>query len=286
MTGTADAQMIKDQQRTLWDAISPGWTSSMEVFERGATALTGELLRLAGVRRGQRVLDIATGLGEPALSAARRVAPDGHVVATDISAAMLEAARRRCAGSGIDFRAADVETPDLPERSFDVVLSRFGLMFAVDPVAALRAANRSLVPGGVLAAAVWSRPASVPMMSLGYASVAERLALPAPAPGTPGPYSLADPAVLTGHLEQAGFGDIGVYEFIVPFRLRDADEYVRFTRDTLPPAVAEAVARTFGTDDSALWAAVRAAAQRHATRDNGYLALPSTALCLRGVRPE
>jgi SAM-dependent methyltransferase len=286
MTGTADAQTIKEQQRNLWDAISGGWLSSMDVFERGAAAVTEELLRLAAVRRGQRVLDIATGLGEPALTAARRVGPDGRVVATDISPAMLAAAVRRCAGAGIDFRAADVESPGLPERSFDVVLSRFGLMFAVDPVRALRAAYRLLTPGGVLAAAVWSEPGTVPMLSVGYASIAGRLDLPAPAPGTPGPYSLADPGMLAGHLAEAGFGGVTVAEFTVPFLLRDADEYVRFTRDTLPPALAAEVEQRLGADDGPLWAEVRANVERRATRQDGGLALPSTALCVRGVRPE
>ncbi|GAA2520114.1 class I SAM-dependent methyltransferase [Winogradskya humida] len=286
MTGTPDVKTIKDQQRALWDAIADGWISSMDIFERGAATVTGELLRLAAVHPGQRVLDIATGLGEPALSAARRVGPEGHVVATDISPAMLAAARRRCAGAGIDFRPADVESPGLPEQPFDVVLSRFGLMFAVDPVAALRAAYRLLVPGGVLAAAVWSGPGSVPMMSVGYASVAGLLTLPAPAPGTPGPYSLADPGTLAGHLTAAGFGGVTVTECTVPFRLRDADEYVRFTRDTLPPAVAAAVTDAYGADDGQVWAEVRAAAERAAAGDNGSLEMPSTAWCVRGVRPE
>ncbi|MGW5417920.1 methyltransferase domain-containing protein, partial [Actinomadura geliboluensis] len=89
-----DPTTVKTGQRASWDAISPGWEDAMGVFERGAAAVTGRLLELAGVGPGHRVLDVATGLGEPALSAARAAGPTGRVVGADISPRMLAAGRR------------------------------------------------------------------------------------------------------------------------------------------------------------------------------------------------
>lgn len=283
-----DPQAVKADQRASWDAISAGWERAAEVFERGAAPVTQHLLELGGVRPGQSILDIATGRGEPALSAARVVGPAGRVVGVDISAAMLARARQRAAEAGLDnveFITGDVEGIDLPAYSFDVALSRWGLMFAVDHVAALRSIARLLVPDGVLAAAVWGPPATAPFMSAGYAAMKERLELPDPPPGLPGPFSMSDPERLAGSLVEAGFADVSVTEFVVPFRVDTPEEYADFNRAVSPPKLLETIRDRFGsTDDRETWQAVAAAAEKNSISGNGEgLALPSTALCLRAV---
>jgi SAM-dependent methyltransferase len=287
-----DPVAVKRGQAAAWDAISSGWELALGVFERGAASMTERLLELGGVRPGQSVLDVGTGLGEPALPAARAVGPAGRVVGVDISPAMLEVARRRaCAAGGgaapVDFVVADLESIDLPARSFDVALSRWGLMFALDHVAALRTLRGLLVPGGVLAAAVWSTPQRAPMMSMGYSVLAERLELPPPPPGMPGPFSMADPERVAGELAEAGFAEVSVTEFVVSFRLDSPQEYAAFTRDVSPPALLRSIRDRFGSeDDPGTWEAVAAAAARHAGGGAGGLSLPSTALCLRAVAPR
>lgn len=285
-----DPQAVKADQRASWDAISAGWEQVGEVFERGAALVTRHLLELGGVRPGQSILDIATGRGEPALSAARIVGPAGQVVGVDISAAMLAVARQRAADAGLDnveLVVGDLESIDLSPRSFDVALSRWGLMFAVDHVAAFRSIARLLVPGGVLAAAVWGPPAAAPFLSAGYTVLSERLRLPDPPPGLPGPFSMSDPERLAGSLAEAGFGDVSVAELVVPFRVDTAEEYADFNRAVSPPKLLEMVRDRFGSaDDPQTWRAVAAAAEKYGTGDRGAgLALPSTALCLRGVAP-
>jgi SAM-dependent methyltransferase len=281
MTTTSfEPTAYKTEQRTHWESTSPGWEAWAEVFERGAASVTARLLELGGVRAGQAVLDVATGQGEPALSAARLVGPGGRVLGIDTSAAMLAVARRRAADlPQAEFAEADVDTVDLPAAAFDVVLSRFGLMFAVDPPAMFRRLAAALRPGGVLAAAVWGPPASS-LLASGPAVLAQRLDLPAPPPGTPGPFSMADRDRLTGQLDDAGFTEVSITELTVPYWFDSVEQYVSFNSDMLPPALVEQADALPGG-----WDALAAAVQPHLQTD-GALALPSLALCVRAVAPH
>jgi SAM-dependent methyltransferase len=286
MTSTEfDPVAFKSKQRDDWNAASPGWAAGHDEFERGAASVTTRLLDLGGVRPSQTVLDVATGHGELALSAARLVGPTGRVVGVDIAPAMLEIARQRAADlDNVEFVEADLEALGQPAASFDVVLSRFGLMFAVDHVAAFRALARVLVPGGVLAAAVWGPP-SAHLLSSGPAVISERLEVPPPPPGLPGPFSMCDPQRLTEELAAAGFVEVSVTAHVAPFRFGSVGDYVRFNKAVLPPPFLQMVRDRFGSaDDSDTWNAVARAAEQHADRD-GTIRLPSTALCLRAVNP-
>ncbi|MEU6038435.1 class I SAM-dependent methyltransferase [Actinomadura sp. NPDC047616] len=282
-----DPEQVKTEQRRSWNAISAGWDATHEIFERGGAALTRRLLDLADVRPGRRVLDVATGIGEPALNAAAAVGPGGCVVGVDISPAMLAVARRRARLHGcrnVAFAEGDVEHLGQPEGAFDVVLSRLGLMFAVDHVAAFRGLRAVLVPGGVLAAAVWAEPEAAPMMSLGYRVLADRLDLPSPPPGLPGPFSMSDPGRLAADLIAAGFQDVSVTAFTVPFRLDGPGEYVEITKAMTPPRLLGLLRDRYGSeDDPATWEAVGAAVAPFAA--GGVIPLPSTALCVRAVAP-
>lgn len=280
-----DPVKIKEQQRQTWDAVSVGWEASMELFERYAAAVTERLLSLGGVRSGQAVLDLGTGLGEPALSAAGLAGPGGRVLGIDLAPAMIDAARRRAAGTpGVEFAVADLEDGGrLPARSFDVVLSRWGLMFAVDRRAAFRAIARLLVPGGVLAAAVWGPPATAPVMAFSYSVLSQRLDLPSPPPGTPGPFSMADPTEASAELSAAGFLEITVEEKVVPFRFASVEEYVGFSRAITPPFLLDLIRERAGdADDPQIWRAVGESARERFADGTGLL-LPSTALCLRAA---
>ncbi|OOC53359.1 MULTISPECIES: class I SAM-dependent methyltransferase [Nocardiopsis] len=279
-----DPHTVKSDQRAAWDAISPGWAVVFDTFERGASRVTDHLLELGGVRPGQRVLDVATGPGEPALTAADAVGPGGSVLGVDISPRMLELAARRADGrSNVEFAVADLEGIDRAPGSFDVVLSRWGLMFAVDRVGMMRALARLLVPGGVLAAAVWGPPGAAPMMSFGYGVIGRMLELPPPAPGAPGPFTMADPAQATAELREAGFEDVTVTETVAPFRLATGAQYAEFTRAVAPPALMARVRDRYGTEDAPeVWQAVAEEVEAsHADADG--VALPSTTLCLRAV---
>ncbi|MEV5569988.1 class I SAM-dependent methyltransferase [Spirillospora sp. NPDC052269] len=290
MNASLDARAVKDAQRATWDALSAGWAEAQDVFERGASLVTRRLLDLGGVRPGQTVLDVGTGLGEPALTAARRVGRTGRVVATDVSPEMLRIARRRAAGLGeveanVEFTQADVEAQGLRPGSFDVALSRWGLMFAVDHVAAFAGLRRLLKPGGVLAAAVWGPVGDAPVMALGFASLSVLLDLPPVPPDTPGPFSMADPDVLTGELQAAGFSGVSVEELRVPFAFESVGAYAAFTRAVTPPLLLDRIRERYGSPDAReAWQAVEAAAARFGTGSGG-VHIPSKALCVRASNP-
>ncbi|MBV9445812.1 MAG: class I SAM-dependent methyltransferase [Streptosporangiaceae bacterium] len=279
----SDVHEIKAQQRAGWDAVSAGWDTALETFERGAMSATRRLLELGGVREGQTVLDLGTGVGEPALTAATLVGPSGRVVGLDFSSSMLAIARRRGAAlSNVEFVEGDLEYVDFPERSFDVVLSRWGLMFAVDRSSMFERLRKIIVPGGVLAAAVWGPASSVPMLQLGFEPLVARLELPPPPPGAPGPFSMSDGDQVAHELKAAHFSEVSVTEFTVPFRVASMQEYADMTKALTPPSIKNMIKERFGSvDDPATWKAVGETVAPYAK--NGEISLPSTALCIRAV---
>lgn len=282
-----DPVRFKQTQRTSWNAISAGWSDCQDDFETGGAPVTRQLLELGGVRAGQRVLDVGTGIGEPAMTAAAVVGPEGHVTGIDLAPEMIDRARERAGTTGnVGFAVGDVESMDFPAASFDVVLSRWGLMFAVDHVRAFRAVARVLAPGGVLAAAVWAVPGSAaPMMSLGFQVLSGRLDLSPPPPGTPGPFSMGEPEVVAAELTEAGFGDVEVRSFQVPFVLGSAADYVAFNKVVSPPWLKDMLRERFGSeDDPDTWAEVGRAVEPHRA-DDGTIALPSETLLLRATTP-
>src|SRR5271166_2066619 len=129
---TYDAQRINREQRLFWDDAAPGWKQMRSMLERAGQPVSDRLVELARVGPGNRVLDIATGSGEPGLTAARKVGPGGLVVATDQSPAMLDLARERAAALGlhnVKFVATGAEELAVGESGFDAALCRWGLMF-------------------------------------------------------------------------------------------------------------------------------------------------------------
>ena len=121
-TTPIDPQQWKARQRQEWDTASSGWRAWWKAFEQSAQSLSDRLIALAHIETGQRVLDIATGIGEPAVTASKRVGPTGRVVAIDQSSQMLAIARERVAAlalQNIEFRVLDAEQLDLLEEKFD-----------------------------------------------------------------------------------------------------------------------------------------------------------------------
>jgi len=177
--------------------------------QRLSARISERMLDLADLLPGSRVLDIATGRGEPALRAAARVAPDGFVMGTDISDAMLDFARARAAAQSVTnltIRVTDGETlAGIPEQAFDAALCRWGLVFFDRPRRALDSARRCLRPAGCLVAAVWAQPEYVSWWSMPRGVLAKHVGLPAIDGTAPGPFRYAAAETLRADLAGSGF---------------------------------------------------------------------------------
>jgi len=233
-----DPQKFKSEQRRDWDAAAAGWKKWWPVFEGAAQHVSDRIVELAHVKAGAHVLDIATGNGEPAVTAARRVGPWGRVVATDQSAGMLAIARERAAALGLTnivFHESDAESLLIDERNFDAVICRWGLMFMPELARALRGLRERLVAGGHIATSVWSTPDKVPMITLAADKVRTIAGLPAPPPGAFDPLRLADTSILQNALEQAGFRDVAIERVNVAFEFESPMAFTQFREDVAAP---------------------------------------------------
>ena len=229
-----DATKYKNAQREQWNKDGAAWRRWNPTLDRWYGEVTRQMLDLARIEPGQRILDVAAGAGEPAVSAAQRVGPSGHVLATDISegiiALALQFARERGLGQ-VETRVMDGENVDLADASRDAVLCRLGLMYMPHPATALREWRRVLRAGGRVAVVVFSTPERNPWGAVPISIIRRRAQLPPPVPGQPGPFSLGGPGVLEGMMRQAGFSDPEVRTVPVPLSMASAAEYLRLARE-------------------------------------------------------
>jgi SAM-dependent methyltransferase len=172
---------------------------------------------------GDTVLDLAAGTGDVSAALARTGA---HVISTDLSPVMVEAARKR-AIQGVEHRVMDMQAIDLPGSSVDAVAARYGYMLVPDPALALRETRRVLRPGGRLAFATWA-PAKRNPWATAYGPVlVERGLLEPPKPDEPGQFFLSDPEQIGELVRAAGFDEVSVTEVPVVFRAASWTEYRR-----------------------------------------------------------
>ena len=278
----------KAQQRQMWDNAAAGWQAWWPTFEHGAQEVSDKIVELAEIKPGDRVLDIATGIGEPAVTAARRVKPNGKVVATDISPQMLAIAKTRAKSLGLDgimeFKESDAEKLELPESStakkFDAILSRWGLMHFPSLPATLVRIRHMLITNGRLSAAVWSVPSKVPLLDLALATVRKQINAPVPPPGRPGPFALADIEALKQSFSQAGFKHIRTDILRITFGFDSPQSYTRFYQQTAVSIHAMLANRTDEEKEQA-WNSITEAVSQYAD-SHGRVNLDNEVICIVG----
>jgi SAM-dependent methyltransferase len=214
-----------DEMNRYWnEAAGPVWTTHADRLDAQLAGLGALAREAAALRADERVLDVGCGCGATTLELAEAVGAGGSVVAVDISKPMLERAAARAARAGlasrVDFRLDDAQTAAFEPASFDVVFSRFGVMFFTDPTAAFANLRRSLRAGGRVAFVCWQRPEKNPWMTVPAQAAAAHVAFPPPPPpDAPGPFAFADRARVEGILAGAGFADLGFESVERPMRL-------------------------------------------------------------------
>ncbi len=265
-----------------WDETrAAAWDKWFHIIEGGAQGLSDRMVALAAIGPGARVLDVASGLGEPAVAAARRAGPAGHELATDLSEDMLGYGRKRAEKLGlanIEFRRMDAQELDVPEAAFDAVLCRWGVMFLPDLDAALAGFRRCLKPGGRLVAAVWGPAERVPGVGLGARVVHAHLGLAPPDEGAGTPFACSDVTAFERRIATAGFEEVRGEWFNVPFTFESAEQSTQFRRERSKP-LTERIAGFPAEAQEAAWAALTEATRAFQTPE-GTVRLDNAAYCV------
>lgn len=206
--------MANIEQARLWNTTgADAWIHYVDEFDATLNPFGTAVMDRLGLAPGQRVLDIGCGLGTTTRELASRVAP-GQVVGADISLRMVIEARRRATSEGvenIDFLEVDAQTGDFGPAPFDVAFSRVGVMFFEDPVAAFSNIASSLTANGRLGFVCFQSPMVNPFLVVPILTAAPHLEIQfPPPPGSPSPFSLADPEAVRGILEAAGFDNVTI----------------------------------------------------------------------------
>ena len=266
-----DLAEYRKRSLKTWDTMAPGWLRERD-FMWNASRLVGEWLvsRLAP-QPGQTILELAAGVGDTGFAAARELGSDGKLISTDFSPRMVQAARERATELGIsnsEHRVMDAEHMDLPDDSVDGVVCRWGYMAMADPDAAMRETRRVLRDGGRLCFSVWSGPERNPWAALPGGTLVAAGHLPAPEPGDPGIFSLADPDRVRSLVTDAGFGEPEIELLAIEWRFDSTEEFWGFLN-----RVAGSVAVVIrDLPETERWA-IRGEIEKHAEafkRDGGY----------------
>ena len=201
------------EQITYWNQqAGPTWVAVQSVIDEQIRPLGRLAMERAALTPGTAVLDVGCGCGDSTIEIARRVAP-GDVLGVDISAPMLTRAAQQAKAAGVAarFELADAQTHAFAPARFDVLFSRFGVMFFADPTAAFANLRRALRPSGRLAFVCWQSMMDNPWMTVPMAAALQHLPPPPiPAPGAPGPFAFADPDHVRRILTGAGFAAVAL----------------------------------------------------------------------------
>ncbi|AMA55518.1 class I SAM-dependent methyltransferase [Bradyrhizobium sp. CCGE-LA001] len=190
------------------------WVAHQARLDAIAAMFGQAAIEAAAPATGERVLDVGCGAGASTLALAARVGAGGQVLRVDISEPLIARARARAPqDTPALFRVADASSAELPEGAFDILFSRFGVMFFDDPTKAFAHMRRALKPGGRVAFVCWRGTAENDWMRLPMGAIKGIVPMAPPDPEAPGPFSFGDPERITRILTAAGFTDIAITPF-------------------------------------------------------------------------
>ncbi len=226
-------EQIRDRVHRMWGSVAGSWGEHADHVEDRAEGVTRLIIEAVAPGGGEEVLELACGAGGLGLAIADRVAPGGRVVLSDVAPEMVGIARDNAArwegrvDSSVEITAQvlDLEHIDQPDASFDIVVCREGLMFALDPGQAAREIARVVRPGGRVAVAVWGPRSRNPWLGVLADAVEEHTGTPVPPAGVPGPFSLAGSGELESTLSGAGLELVRVAEVDVPTHDASFEDY-------------------------------------------------------------
>jgi ubiquinone/menaquinone biosynthesis C-methylase UbiE len=268
------AEQIRNRVHQMWGSVAESWGEHVDHVEQRAEAVTRLMIEAVAPAPGDELLELACGAGGLGLRIADQVTPGGRVVLSDVAPEMVAIASTRAARRAhvdgpapqINAQVLDLEEIDLPDASFDIVVCREGLMFALDPVRAASEIARVLRPGGRVAIAVWGPRDRNPWLGVLADAVQQHTAAPVPPPGTPGPFSLGADGALQATLTAAGLEQVSVQQVDVPTHDPSFDDYWQLRTDLAGP-LKKRLAALSTQDLAVIRETVRAGLSRYQTPD-------------------
>ncbi len=285
----APAEQVRHRVHQMWGSVAESWGEHADHVEQRAETVTRLMIEAVAPTKGEAVLELAGGAGGLGLAIADRIT-GGHVVLSDVAPEMVAIAAARAARrdrvvgattTQVTTRVLDLEQIDAPDASFDVVVCREGLMFALDPVRAATEITRVLKPGGRAAIAVWGPRERNPWLGVLADVVHQHTGVAVPPPGTPGPFSLGDDGALERTLTAAGLERVVVQQVAVPTDDASFDDYWQLRVDLAGP-LKKRLAGLPAQDLAAIRETVRARLSEYATSEG--LRIPGLALVGSGRR--
>lgn len=262
-------------------STAAGWEKWAAWNEQQQRRIVEWLVDHAEVRVGHTVLDLASGVGQPAIEAARRGA---RVIATDIAADMLAGCARRAKASGVSLELRELDMQDLraiADSSIDSVTCSFALMFSPDPVRVMGEVHRVLKPGGAFALAVWDEPTKNPYFTTLFGALSQFVSMPPPSPDAPGPFRLSAPGELERVIRAARFPQVTVEPVQSPYVFDSTDQHFEVAVDMAAP-VKRAVAGMTPAQIAELRTVLATALAPFRTGTGEQLSILTTPLCASG----
>jgi protein-L-isoaspartate O-methyltransferase len=232
-------ETARQQSRAAWGAVARGWYAQREELWKASRPVSEWMVRRLDPKPGDTVLELAAGLADTGLMAARLVGESGRVIVTDFTSEMVAAARRRAEElcvQNAEFRVLDAERMDLGTDSVDGVLCRWAYMLMIDPPAAFAETRRVLRPGGRLAFSVWAARERNPALSLVGGVLQSQGHIPPPDPEAPSAFAMADPGRIRELVVGAGFAQPEIEEVTFRWPFAEKDAYWRYVTETAASA--------------------------------------------------
>lgn len=274
-------------QIEAWDGpMGTRWVAQAEHHDRMGRDFSEAVTERLAPQPGEHILEIGCGNGALALGLGTLVGPRGSVTGLDISGPMLAEARRRARLQGVTnvvFEKGDAQVCSLPPARFGAAVSRFGVMFFEDPVAAFANIGQAVKPGGRLVFCCWQELLRNDWIMIPAAAALQHVPMPDLGdPGAPGAFSMADPERLGRILSDASWSEIAIEEVVRPMRMGDlVDDTMDYLQDS---EIADALMKDVDqvTADRA-WAAVKDALKPHVTAQG--IMLNGVAWLVSATRP-
>jgi SAM-dependent methyltransferase len=283
-----DAASARERQRQEWALSAPGWLAYRNNLAAPSGLMTGRILARAEVRPGERVLDLACGIGNPSDALAEAVGPTGTVLGLDISPEMIEGARKWAEHQGVGNVVFQVVPNEhdlgLAPGELDLAVCRVGLQYMPEPVAALRAVYEALRPGGRMVATTLGDQSRCMAFRISSAVIARHMPPPpAGASAGPGPVALSEASRLRELFSEAGFADVSVDRFETTLiEIDGAEACWEMFEQTMGPLIA--MLRSFPPDRAGALRADGVAALR-AEFGDGPVTLTGEVLLAAGIKP-